>query len=275
MSPPTSSSAGAPRRARPPAMAGAFYPAEPAALRAALRRSFAGAVEEPAVAAAPKALVVPHAGYVYSGPVAASAYQRLAPVGHRISRVVLLGPSHRVAFRGMALSTADDFVTPFGPVPVDRAAVESCAGRPGVVVSDAAHAHEHSLEVHLPFLQSVLTSFQLVPVVVGDASAEEVAGLLEHLWGGPETLVVVSTDLSHYLPYDEAVRVDSRTAAAIVACRPDEVGDHDACGCRPLRGLLRIADRLHLDVEEIDRRNSGDTAGPRDQVVGYGAFALT
>ncbi len=267
--------ADSPHRVRPPAVAGTFYPAEPAALRAALRRSFADAVAEPVVVDAPKALVVPHAGYVYSGPVAASAYQRIAPVGHRIHRVVLLGPSHRVAFRGMALSTADEFATPLGPVPLDRAAVDSCAGLPGVVVSDAPHALEHSLEVHLPFLQSVLPAFALVPVVVGDASAEEVAGLLEHLWGGPETLVVVSTDLSHYLTYDEAVRVDARTAAAIVARRSEDVRDHDACGCRPLRGLLRTAAHRHLVVEQIDLRNSGDTAGPRDQVVGYGAFALT
>jgi AmmeMemoRadiSam system protein B len=271
----TAPTADASRRVRPPAVAGAFYPADPTALRAALRRAFAGAVARPAVAHAPKALVVPHAGYVYSGPVAASAYQRLAPVGHRISRVVLLGPSHRVAFRGMALSTADAFATPLGAVPLDRAAISSCVGRPGVVVNDAAHAHEHSLEVQLPFLQSVLPSFELVPVVVGDASADEVAGLLEHLWGGTETLIVVSTDLSHYLAYDDAVRLDARTAAAIVDRRPDHVGDLDACGCRPLRGLLRAAAHQHLDIEAIELRNSGDTAGSRDQVVGYGAFALT
>ena len=211
---------------------------------------------------------------MYSGPVAASAYQRVAPLGHRIERVVLLGPSHRVAFRGMALSTADAFATPLGTVAVDRAAVEGCLGLPGVVVRDDAHALEHSLEVQLPFLQSVLASFELVPVVVGDATAAEVAGLLDHLWGGPETLIVVSTDLSHYLAYDDAVRLDARTAAAVVARRHHQVGDHDACGCRPLRGLLRTADQRHLGVELIDLRTSGDTAGPRDQVVGYGAFAL-
>jgi AmmeMemoRadiSam system protein B len=255
-------------------VAGTFYPADPAALRAALRACFAGAEPEPEVALAPKALVVPHAGYVYSGPVAASAYQRLVPVGHRIRRVVLLGPSHRVAFRGMALSTADDFATPLGPVPVDRAAVRSCLGLPGVVVDDAPHAQEHSLEVQLPFLQSVLPSFEVVPVVVGDAPAAQVAGLLEHLWGGTETLVVVSTDLSHHLAYDDAVHLDARTAAAIVGRRPHDVGDRDACGCRPLRGLLRVAEHRHLEVEPLDLRNSGDTAGPRDHVVGYGAFAL-
>lgn len=270
----TPASSGPARRVRPPAVAGTFYPADPAELRAALRRSFAEAVPAPSVVAAPKALVVPHAGFVYSGPVAASAYQRLAPIGHRIERVVLLGPSHRVAFRGLALSTADEWATPLGPVPVDRSAVGSCVGRRGVVVSDAAHAQEHSLEVHLPFLQSVLDRFELVPVVVGDAPADEVAELLEHLWGGPETLIVVSTDLSHYLAYDDAVRLDARTAAAIVARRPDQVGDHDACGCRPLRGLLRAAVDRDLQVEQVDLRNSGDTAGPRDQVVGYGAFAL-
>ncbi|MEZ5180071.1 MAG: AmmeMemoRadiSam system protein B [Acidimicrobiales bacterium] len=261
-------------RVRPPAVAGAFYPSDPVALRERIRRSFADAVAPPMVAPAPKALVVPHAGYVYSGPVAASAYQRLAPIGHHIRRVVLLGPSHRVAFRGMALSSADRWATPLGTVPVDRAAVDGCVGLPGVVVSDVAHAQEHSLEVHLPFLQTVLGPFELVPVVVGDAPPHEVAALLDHLWDGPETLVVVSTDLSHYFAYDEAVRLDARTAADIIARRPDEVGDHDACGCRPLRGLLRAALDHELEVEQIDLRNSGDTAGPRDQVVGYGAFAL-
>ncbi len=263
-----------PPAVRPPAVAGSFYPAQAASLRAVLDRSFLDAVRPDPVAPVPKALVVPHAGFVYSGPIAASAYLRVQPAHDTIRRVVLLGPSHRVPLRGLALSSADAWESPLGVVPVDGTAAAAVRRFPWVGFNDAAHAPEHSLEVQLPFLQTVLDDFCLVPVIVGDATDDEVASVLEALWAGPETLVVISTDLSHYHRYADAVSLDSRTAAAIAGLRSDDVADRDACGARPLRGLLRLAHRKHLQVESIDLRNSGDTAGDKERVVGYGAFAI-
>lgn len=261
-------------RVRPPAVAGQFYPEGRDALLDAVRASFAGAVAPDDELPAPKALVVPHAGYVYSGPIAASAYLRLASARAQVRRVVLLGPSHRVPVDGVALSGADAFLTPLGPVPVDRAGRELALSRPGTYLDDAAHASEHSLEVQLPFLQVVLDSFEVLPMAVGRSSPDDVAELLGALWGGAETVVVVSTDLSHYRPYDEARARDERTAAAVRARRPQEVGDRDACGAAALRGLLAAAGPRGMHVEQLDLRNSGDTAGDRERVVGYGAFAL-
>jgi AmmeMemoRadiSam system protein B len=263
-----------PRRVRPPAVAGSFYPSPPDALGAALREAFADAVIPTTGAAIPKALVVPHAGYVYSGAIAASAYARIIPARATIRRVVLLGPSHRVYVRGLAVPSVDAFRTPLGIVPIDADGREAALDVQGVRVDDRAHALEHSLEVQVPFLQSVLDDFVLLPFSVGDATADEVAGVLEACWGGPETLVVISSDLSHYHRYADAVQLDARTAAAIVACRPGAVEDHDACGAYPLRGLLQIVADHGYSVEQLDLRNSGDTAGDRDRVVGYGAFAV-
>jgi AmmeMemoRadiSam system protein B len=262
------------RRVRPPAVAGTFYPGSPDALGAALRTAFADAVVPTTGAAIPKALVVPHAGYVYSGAIAASAYARIIPARSTIRRVVMLGPSHRVYVRGLAVPSVDAFRTPLGIVPIDANVRESVLELPGVQVDDRAHALEHSLEVQLPFLQSVLGDFALVPFSVGDATADEVSAVLEACWGGPETLVVISTDLSHYHRYADAVRLDARTAAAIVACRPGAVEDHDACGAHPLRGLLQFVAEYGYSIEQVDLRNSGDTAGDHDRVVGYGAFAI-
>lgn len=261
-------------RLRPPAVAGTFYPADEGALRDSLRRSFADAIDPAFGAPVPEATVVPHAGYVYSGPVAASAYLRVRPAHATIRRVILLGPSHRVPLRGLALSGADAWITPLGEVPIDPDAATTLRELPFVGVDDAAHAPEHSLEVQVPFLQTVLDDFSLVPLVVGDATTDEVAAVIDAGWSGPETLVVVSTDLSHYHRYAEAVRHDARTAAAIASLRDDDIGPDDACGARPLRGLLRSAARRHLSIEQIDLRNSGDTAGDKERVVGYGAFAL-
>jgi AmmeMemoRadiSam system protein B len=263
-----------PLRMRQPAVAGLFYPGSAEALGAAVREAFADAVDAAAGAVVPKALVVPHAGYVYSGAIAASAYARIASARSTIRRVVLLGPSHRVYVRGLALPSVDAFRTPLGIVPIDTAARELALELPGVRIDDGAHAAEHSLEVQLPFLQSVLDDFTLVPFSVGDASADEVAAVLDACWGGPDTLIVISTDLSHYHRYEEATRLDARTAAAIVACRPGAVDDHDACGAYPLRGLLQVVSERGLSVEQLDLRNSGDTAGDRQRVVGYGAFAV-
>ena len=222
----------------------------------------------------PKAIIAPHAGYIYSGPVAASAYASLRQASSVISRVVLLGPAHRVPVHGLALPASDAFATPLGKIEIDREAVEKIRGLPQVRVFDDAHTLEHSLEVHLPFLQSVLADFQLVPLVVGDASAEEVAEVLERLWGGPETLIVISSDLSHYHDYQTARQMDSATSLAIEHLAYDEIHFDQACGRTPVSGLLLQARKRGLKGKTIDLRNSGDTAGPRNQVVGYGAYVF-
>ena len=257
-------------RVRPPAVAGLFYPAEPGELRACVQRLLA---ENPAVGPAPKALIVPHAGYVYSGPVAARAYNLLAPLAASLRRVVLLGPAHRVPLRGLALPTGTAFRTPLGDVPLDSHAMAELDGLPGVVRSDEAHRQEHSLEVHLPFLQMLLKGFTLLPLVVGWSEASQVSTVLERLWGGDETLVVISSDLSHYHAYAEARRLDEDTAHYIESESPALEGEQ-ACGAYPLNGLLTFARRQRLHITRLDLRNSGDTAGGRDRVVGYGAWSL-
>lgn len=262
-------------KTRPPAVAGLFYPDDAHDLRLVVQHCIDRAVTPSPHAPVPKALVVPHAGLVYSGPIAASAYLRLTPAHTTIRRVVLLGPSHRIRLRGLALSSADSWSSPLGVVPLDTSAATTLADLDYVSADDHAHGPEHSLEVQLPFLQTVLDDFELIPLVVGAASRDEVATVIERLWGGPETVVLVSTDLSHYHPYDQAVEIDARTAAAIAAGTGDDIGDLEACGCRPLRGLLHTAADRHLTIEQLDLRNSGDTAGDKEKVVGYGAFALS
>ncbi|QIK37486.1 AmmeMemoRadiSam system protein B [Caldichromatium japonicum] len=257
---------------RQPAVADRFYPGDPQALTRMLDHLLAAA--HPPAVPAPKALIVPHAGYVYSGPVAATAYATLAQVKDRIERVVLLGPSHRVPFHGLAAPSAAAFATPLGLVPIDRAAIEPLLKLPQVQILDAAHAWEHSLEVQLPFLQRVLADFKLVPLVAGESEPEAVAEVLDRLWGGPQTLILVSSDLTHYLDYHTAQRIDAATSQAIEFLRPEGIGEDQACGRVPLRGLLTLARRRGLKAQTLDLRNSGDTAGGRDQVVGYGAYAL-
>jgi len=256
---------------RRPAVAGSFYPGDPRELKRMVDGYLA---EVSAEDSPPKALIAPHAGYVYSGPIAASAYATLAPSHATISRVVLLGPAHRVPLRGLAASSAERFDTPLGSVALDRAAIDLALTLPQVKLMDEAHLLEHSLEVQLPFLQEVLDRFQLAPFVVGDASPAEVAEVLELLWGGPETLIVISSDLSHYYDYRTAKRLDATTSAAIEALRPEDIGYEQACGRNPVNGLLELAKRRGLRARTLDLRNSGDTAGPRDQVVGYGAYAF-
>ncbi len=256
---------------REPAVAGMFYPDDPVLLQQQIDQLLA---TDTAATEPPKALIVPHAGYIYSGPVAASAYAQLAPVRHRIRRVVLLGPAHRVAFNGLAASSAGYFETPLGVVPVDQVAQEKILMLPQVHVRDDAHAQEHSLEVQLPFLQTVLDQFKLIPLVVGDASHEEVAEVLEALWDGDETLIVISSDLSHYHDYQTAKRLDTATSQAIEQLRPEAISYDQACGRNPVNGLLLAARHHHLHATTLDLRNSGDTAGTRDRVVGYGAYAF-
>lgn len=256
---------------RRPAVAGSFYPAEPRQLRETVRGYLAAAGDGGPV---PKAIIAPHAGYIYSGPVAASAYARLRPARGHIRRVVLIGPSHRVPFRGLAVTDAHGYGTPLGDIAIDHAAVKALRALPEVTVLDAAHGPEHSLEVHLPFLQEVLGAFKLVPIVAGSAAPEVVAQALEAVWGGDETLIVVSSDLSHYLDYDSARRLDGRTVRAIEDLDPAAIGHDQACGRVPIAGLLTVAKRRGMSIHTLDVRNSGDTAGPRDGVVGYGAWAL-
>ncbi len=266
------SSAETPAKIRAAAAAGRFYPGDPSELRRLVNELLADV--PPAAGPAPKALVAPHAGYIYSGPIAASAYVRLKPARDLIKRVVLVGPSHFVPLEGLAVSSAEAFATPLGLVRVDTAAVRQLASLSQVMVLDQAHLYEHSLEVHLPFLQVVLEDFALVPLVVGEATGAQVAEVLEALWDGPETRFVISSDLSHYLDSDAARRIDRRTADAVEKLHPQDISDDQACGRIPIRGLLQAARGHGLRARTVDLRNSGDTAGPRNQVVGYGAFVF-
>lgn len=256
---------------RPPAVAGAFYPGACADLRSQLSTLLASA--RTADERRPKALIAPHAGYIYSGPVAASAYACLAPHRDAYSRVVLLGPAHRVRLRGLALPASTSFATPLGEILLDREAEQALRALPQICISDQAHALEHSLEVHLPFLQQTLSSFALVPLAVGEASVGEVAEVLDLLWAGDETLIVVSSDLSHYLPYWQARHVDEQTARMILRLAPT-LNHEQACGATPVNGLLHTAQRRGLRPQMLDLRNSGDTAGDKNRVVGYASFAF-
>jgi AmmeMemoRadiSam system protein B len=258
-------------RTRPPAVAGTFYPGDPSILSATVDRLMANARHDASVH--PKALIAPHAGYVYSGSTAAEAYAALKPWADLIHRVILLGPTHRVAVNGIALPETEAFSTPLGTIRLDTQAIASIAVLPQIVFSDQAHAFEHSLEVHLPFLQRVLPQFTLLPLAVGHASPEDVAEVLDTLWGGPETLIVVSSDLSHFLPYGTAQQVDGNTCKHILQLdthiRPDQ-----ACGAYPVNGLLLAAARRGLKPTLLGLCNSGDTAGDRSRVVGYAAFSF-
>jgi len=258
---------------RPAALAGIFYPADPSELRAAIAGFLAGA--RPSASPLPKALIVPHAGYIYSGAVAGEAYARLQGAGDRIRRVVLLGPTHRVYVRGLAAPNAVHFATPLGPMAIDRAALEAMKDLPQVVFSDEAHAMEHSLEVQLPFLQRVAPNAMLVPLAVGDTTPRAVAEVLNRFWDDPATLIVISSDLSHFHAYEDAQRLDRATAANIEIFAGDVLRPEHACGFLPIAGVLATARLRGAHIERIDLRNSGDTAGPRDRVVGYGAWAIT
>jgi len=259
---------------RAPAVAGSFYPANARQLTDAVDGYLADAADA-GNARPPKAIIVPHAGYVYSAPIAAPAFAALGKAADRIRRVVLLGPAHRVAVRGLAAADATAFRTPLGDVPIDRASIAALSDLPYVMERDIAHRDEHCLEVQLPFLQRILGDFTLVPLLVGDAGPDEVATVLERLWGGPETLIVISSDLSHYHDYATARRMDASAAAAIETFDLQGLGRDQACGRLPILGLLAAARRHGLSIHRLDLRNSGDTAGTRDQVVGYGSWVLT
>ncbi|MES9881922.1 MAG: AmmeMemoRadiSam system protein B [Sedimenticola sp.] len=256
-----------------PAVAGLFYPADTDKLRADVRQFLAEA--RPGTDTLPKALIAPHAGYIYSGPVAGSAYAGLKPFSSKIKRVVLLAPAHRLGFPGLAYCSAKVFRTPLGDVPVDSEAIATIAELPQVSLLDAAFTEEHSIEVHLPFLQECLDQFTLVPLLVSNANAAEVEEVLELLWGNSETLIVISSDLSHYLDYESAREMDKQATQAIETLHPEALGENSACGRIPIKGLLLVAKQYHLHAKTLDLRNSGDTAGPRDRVVGYGAYVFS
>jgi MEMO1 family protein len=258
---------------RPAAVAGMFYPRDAGALQREIAELIDGVENLAPRFGHPKALIVPHAGYIYSGPVAARAYDELAAARGIVKRVVLLGPVHRVPVRGLALPGVDAFETPLGRVPVDAEAVRMLAPIRQVVASPAAHAMEHSLEVQLPFLQKMLGEFTLVPLAVGEARPQEVREVIERLWGGPETLFVISTDLSHYHPYEEARAIDQATLARIASFDTD-INHEEACGATPLNGFLAAAKARGMSIRLLGANNSGDTAGGKDRVVGYSSFAL-
>lgn len=254
---------------RKPVVAGKFYPSDLTELRGMIG-GYLDLVGTPSPV--PKAMIVPHAGYIFSGPVAATAYASIASAGSRIHRVVLLGPSHFVPFDGLAYHGADTFLTPLGPIPVDSETIKVLDGLSHIRRLDAAHDSEHSLEVQLPFLMEVLKYFSLIPLVVGNAEPWEVSEVLQKVWGGPETLIIVSSDLSHYFDYATAKRRDAKTSKFIETLQVDEIQSDDACGFYPIKGLLTEARRRGMTSKAVDLRNSGDTEGPRDKVVGYGAF---
>ena len=256
---------------RPAAVADMFYTGNPAQLSAEIQSLLADAGSS---TTAPKAIIVPHAGYVYSGPIAASAFAQLIPAKNKIRRVVLLGPCHRVALSGLATSSADYFATPLGSIAIDRELSDQLVRLPQVQEFDQTHAQEHSLEVQLPFLQEVLDEFTLLPLVVGDASSADVHDVLEAVWGGDETLIVISSDLSHYHDYATAQAMDSATCNAIENLDGEHIHYDQACGRNPVLGLLLSARKHHLKATTLDLRNSGDTAGSKDKVVGYGAWAF-
>jgi hypothetical protein len=259
------------RHTRSAAVAGSFYPSSAYALEGMVEGFLADA--RPASRFFyPKAVIAPHAGYIYSGPIAGSAFRPWVEEAETIKRVVLIGPSHHVSFDGLALPDAAEFASPFGGVPVDLDAVKQLRELPQVQVFDPAHEEEHSLEVELPFLQRTLKDFQIVPLVVGKAGDDEIREVLDRLWGGPETRIVVSSDLSHFRGYEAARRLDRTTADHIEANQGGPLTGNHACGYRAIRGFLKSAKARGLTAEAVDLRNSGDTAGPHDRVVGYGAF---
>jgi AmmeMemoRadiSam system protein B len=257
---------------RQPAVAGTFYPRNAVELRAAVRRyvALAGSPDD----LKPKAVIVPHAGYVYSGPIAGTAFARLAPLHGQVRRVVLVGPAHRAVFTGLALPEATSMATPLGPMAIDPAARAALLELPQVIASDRAHGGEHSLEVQLPFVQELLGDVSIVPLVVGLVTDALAAQAIDRVWGGPETCIVVSSDLSHYYGYMTGRGLDRETAHAIEELSPRDIHEEQACGGTAVRALLLVARERGLNATTLDLRSSGDTSGPRDSVVGYGAFCF-
>tara|TARA_R110000782_G_scaffold245878_8_gene332609 strand:- start:548 stop:1915 length:1368 start_codon:yes stop_codon:yes gene_type:complete len=256
---------------RKPAVAGSFYPQNANQLNHMLEDYLTNSDIH---IKPPKAIIAPHAGYIYSGQIAANIYRNIEKLKSQITRVVLLGPAHRVYVKGIALPSNTHFATPLGNVPLDTNVLSQLEHHSDINFSDAAHEQEHSLEVHLPFLQKVLNDFTLIPLLVGDAGPEQVATILKELWGGNETLIVISSDLSHFLDYETACKTDNNTTRLIENFDYESISSNQACGCMPMCGLLKYAHEKNMSIQTLDLRNSGDTAGTKDRVVGYGAYAL-
>ncbi|MGB1801307.1 MAG: AmmeMemoRadiSam system protein B, partial [Gammaproteobacteria bacterium] len=260
---------------RPTAVAGSFYPKQASELNNMLEKFLSQyAVNDSVKITIPKAIIAPHAGYIYSGQTAASVYSNLEQVKDKIKRVVLLGPTHRVYVNGIALPSNTHFSSPLGNVSIDTESLKKISSHSFVDYIDEAHTQEHSLEVHIPFLQKVLNDFVLLPILVSNAAPEQVATILKELWGNDETLIVISSDLSHFLNYETANKTDSHTTELIEKFDYEHIGSKQACGCMPMRGLLKLAQEKNMTIQTVDLRNSGDTAGSKDRVVGYGAYAL-
>jgi MEMO1 family protein len=257
---------------RPAAVAGAFYSNDATILKQDIA-DLLGRVED-VESEIPKAVIAPHAGYIYSGKVAANVYAQFKTVQSSIKKIILLGPSHRVAFHGMAIPSVDYFATPLGKIKLDASLLATLKHFPHVIVSDQAHAEEHSLEVQLPFMQTVFDEFELLPIVVGQIDPEAVADLLNNVWGEDDTLIVVSSDLSHFLSYDQAVSQDQKTTEMIRQFQYHTIKGEDACGCHPMNGLLCLAQQKDLKVRLLAQNNSGDTAGDKRRVVGYGGYGF-
>lgn len=263
---------------RPAAVAGSFYPQDSRELRRLVNTLLQHADAERPPFAFPRteiqnAIIVPHAGYIYSGPIAASAYRYFQKSPVYIKTVVVLGPAHRVLLRGCASPTAIWFETPLGKIPIAQELIEYLLKQKLIHNDDIAHANEHSIEVHLPFLQTIFEDFSLLPLLVGDVNPDTVAKIISHVWG-PNTLIVISTDLSHFLDYDSAQRRDRETSKAIESLNYNAIGPEDACGCVALSGILLQAQKTGLSVKTLDCRNSADTAGDKQRVVGYGAYMV-
>jgi MEMO1 family protein len=254
------------------AVAGLFYADDPQQLNSDILQYLSHAHARNNIT--PRAIIAPHAGYIYSGPIAASAYKLLQPVSHKIHQIILLGPSHRVAFKGIATPGSQFFSTPLGAVKINMANCARAQALSFVDINKAAHKDEHSLEVHLPFLQSVLADFELTPLVVGDCNKNDVASLLDLFWNNDETLIIISTDLSHFHDYATAQKQDELTSEAIRSLQADKIHYEDACGRNPLNGLLTLASQRQLKIDCVDLRNSGDTAGDKSRVVGYGSYVV-
>ena len=262
-------------KTRSPCVAGLFYPSDETRLQFQLRQYFDDAAQQGlGDGYRPRALIAPHAGLIYSGPIAANAYHSVLSRAKDIHRVVVLGPSHQIAFDGAACPSHSLFATPIGEIPVDTQEIARLQAQGLITINDAAHAREHSIEVQLPFLQFILPKFTLLPIVVGHCDPLPIAAIIENYWRADDTLVVVSSDLSHYLDYYDAKKIDRDTSSSIEACRWQDIGPHQACGCYPLRGLLQLAREENCKATCIDLRNSGDTAGEKSRVVGYGAYVF-
>jgi len=258
---------------RMPAVAGFFYTDNPGSLATEVDSYLSGCTQT-RLERSPRALIVPHAGYLFSGAIAASAYAPLAPWRRQITRVVLLGPAHRVYIQGLALPSVSGFRTPLGEVLLDTGNMRLISEKFGIEINDQAHAAEHSLEVQLPFLQRSLDHFRLVPIVAGDCDPAEIQAIIRHYWGEADTLLIISTDLSHFLSDADAREMDQRTADAVMDLAPEKIGELQACGRIPLKALLAVAREYGAQIRQLAMGNSGDVSGDRHQVVGYGAWVV-